>query len=495
MPSPDPLGERLVDLARALRRHGVTVGTSEVADAASAARALGLDDRERLRTGLAATMMRRSADRTVFDQLFDIHFPPAVGHRTGDPADLAPTDTAGARERAAAIREELVEALARGDERQLDRLAARAVAELGRLANESSTGGWSANQTIERLAPQTAIAAALQRARDAGDVTGGSGEGSGGSGEGSGGATGSGGGGAGSAWRPEQLSDRYDRDEIRHRVGAFRRKVETESARRNAEVRGRDRISRYGVRDPLERKDFLLTGKTEAAELHAVIAPLSRKLAAKLAARQRRQSRGTIDIRRTLRAAMSTGGVPVRPAYKRRTRSRADIVLLCDMSGSVAGFSRFTMLLLQSLAGVFRRVRFIGFVNTCDDITELVREAQVGEDISERVAREAQMTRWHGSSDYGAAFEDAVEHHLDAIGPRSTVLILGDARTNGTDPRIDRLRILVSQARYAAWLNPEAERMWDTGDSVASRYAEVVDMHEVRNIEQLRQFVSRLPVG
>ena len=75
------------------------------------------------------------------------------------------------------------------------------------------------------------------------------------------------------------------------------------------------------------------------------------------------------------------------------------------------------------------------------------------------------------------------------------MLILGDARTNGTDPRVDRLRILVSQARYAAWLNPEAERMWDTGDSVASRYAEVVDMHEVRNIEQLRQFVSRLPVG
>lgn len=494
MPSPDPLGERLVDLARALRRHGVTVGTSEVADAASAATALGLDDRERLRTGLAATMMRRSADRAVFDQLFDIHFPPAVGHRTGDAPDLAPTDTAGARERAAAIREELVEALARGDQQELDRLAARAVSELGRLANESSTGGWSANQAIERLAPQTAIAAALQRARDAGDVTGGSGEGSGGSGEGSGGATGSGGGGAGSAWRPEQLSDRFDRDEIRRRVGAFRRKVETESARRNAEVRGRDRISRYGVRDPLERKDFLLTGKTEAAELHAVIAPLSRKLAAKLAARQRRQSRGTIDIRRTLRAAMSTGGVPVRPAYKRRTRSRADIVLLCDMSGSVAGFSRFTMLLLQSLAGVFRRVRFIGFVNTCDDITDLVREAQVGEDISERVAREAQMTRWHGSSDYGAAFEDAVEHHLDAIGPRSTVLILGDARTNGTDPRIDRLRILVSQARYAAWLNPEAERMWDTGDSVAGRYGEVVDMHEVRNIEQLRQFVSRLPV-
>lgn len=492
---PDPLGERLVDLARSLRRHGVTVGTSEITDAASAATTLGLEDRERLRTGLAATMMRRSADRAVFDQLFDIHFPAAVGARTGEGEALPPTDTAGARERAAAIRDALVDALARGDQAELDRLASRALQELGRLSNESSTGGWSANQTIERLAPQTAIAAALQRARDAGDVSGGSGEGSGGSGSGSGGASGGGGGGAGSPWRPEQLSDRYDRDEIRGRVGAFRRKIETEAARRNAEVRGRERIARYGVRDPLERKDFLLTGTTEAAELHAVITPLSRKLAAKLAARQRRQSRGTIDIRRTLRAAMSTGGVPVRPAYKRRTRSRADIVLLCDMSGSVAGFSRFTMLLLQSLAGAFRRVRFIGFINTCDDITELVREAQFGEDISERVSREAQMTRWHGSSDYGSAFVDAVEHHLDAVGPRSTVLILGDARTNGTDPQVDALRELVSRARHAAWLNPERAGMWDTGDSVASQYAQVVDMHEVRNIEQLRQFVSRLPVG
>lgn len=489
MPSPDSLGARLVDLGRALRRHGVNVGTSEVTDAAAVARVLGLEDRERLRAGTAAAMMRRSADRALFDQLFDIHFPAATGGRIGEPDDPEPTDIAGARERAAAIREDLVDALAHADDAELDRLAARALSELGRLSNESSSGGWSANQAIERLAPQTAIAAALQRARDAGDVPGGSGEGSGGSGSGAGGASGGGG-----AWRPEQLSDRFDRDEIRGRVGAFRRRVETEAARRNAEVRGRDRIARYGVRDPLERKDFLLTGKTEAADLQAAIAPLSRKLAAKLAARQRRHARGAIDIRRTLRAAMSTGGVPVRPAYKRRHRSRADIVLLCDMSGSVAGFSRFTMMLLQSLAGVFRRVRFIGFVNTCDDITELVRQSQVGEDISERVSREATMTRWHGSSDYGAAFADAVEHHIDAVGPRSTVLILGDARTNGTDPQVEALRELVSRAKHATWLNPEPARMWDTGDSVASRYAEVVDMHEVRNIDQLRQFVSRLPV-
>nr|WP_221935660.1 VWA domain-containing protein [Janibacter cremeus] len=482
------MGTRLVDLGRSLRLHGVKVGTSEITDAAAAARVLGLQDRERLRAGTAAAMMRRSSDRALFDQLFDIHFPAAVGQRTGEAEAPDPTDTAGARERAAAIRDELVDALARADDDALDRLAARSLAELGRLTNEASTGGWSAHQAIERLAPQTAIAAALQRARDAGNVTGGSGEGSGGSGSGSGGA--SGGGGEGDP----SFSDRYDRDEIRGRVGHFRRRIETEAARRNAEVRGRDRISRYGVRDPLERKDFLLTGTTEAAELQAAIGPLSRKLAAKLAARQRRHARGAIDIRRTLRAAMSTGGVPIRPAHRRRHRSRADIVLLCDMSGSVAGFSRFTMMLLQSLAGVFRRVRFIGFVNTCDDITELVRESRIGEDIRERVSREATMTRWHGSSDYGAAFVDAVEHHIDAIGPRSTLLVLGDARTNGTEPQVDALRELVTRAKHAVWLNPEPVGQWDTGDSVAGRYAQVVDMHEVRTIDQLRQFVSRLPV-
>ncbi|GAB3113733.1 VWA domain-containing protein [Janibacter alkaliphilus] len=486
---PGALGARLVELGRSLRRHGVTVGTSEVADAAAAAHALGLTDRERLRAGVAASMMRRAGDRTVFDQLFDLHFPAALGERAAPEPEIEGTD----RERAEAIRERLVQALADGDEDELERLAALALRELGALANQATMGGWSAGQALDRLAPQTAIAAALERARDAGEVPGGSGEGSGGGGEGGQGATGSGaGGGSGSPWRPERMTDRIDRDEIRGRVAAFRRAVETEAARRNAEVRGRDRIARYGVRDPLERKDFLLTGRTEAAELQAAIAPLSRKLAARLAARQRRSGRGGIDIRRTLRAAMSTGGVPVRPAHRRRHRSRADVVLLCDMSGSVSGFSRFTILLLQSLAGQFRRVRFFGFVNVTDDITDIVRESRVGEDISRQIAEQATLSRWHGSSDYGGALADFAERHLDAVGPRSTVLILGDARTNGTAPRPEALREIVAHAQHVVWLNPEAARQWDSGDSVAGVYGRVVDMHECRNIDQLRHFVTRV---
>lgn len=493
--STDPLAGRLVALGRALRLHGIDAGPSELADAAAVITVLGLDDRERLRSGIAAATLHREGQRETFDQVFDIHFPAAVGARTGVPPlepIARPRDGRAVRARAAALREQLVDALARQDDGALDRLAARAVDELGRVGNDASSGSHSARRALDALAPQTAIAAALRRARDAADaLPGGSGDGGGGS-EGSGsGASGAPGGGPGGAGG-ERLSDRWDRDEMRARVAAFRRRVETEATRRNAEARGTERLSRHGVRPSAERRDFLLTGSAEAAELEALIDPLARRLATRLAARQKRASRGAVDIRRTLRAAMATGGVPVRPVYRRRHRTRPDVVLLCDMSGSVLAFSRFSMLLLRALSGRFRRVRFFGFVNTVDEITEQVRASAPGDDVRALVATTATMARHHGSSDYGTALADMIELWGDALTPRTTVLVLGDARTNGTDPNVDALREIVARSRRVLWLNPEPVGQWDSGDSVASAYSAVVDMHEVRTIEQLRTSVSRL---
>ena len=126
------------------------------------------------------------------------------------------------------------------------------------------------------------------------------------------------------------------------------------------------------------------------------------------------------------------------------------------------------------------------------DSTDIVRDYRVGEDISRQIAEQATLSRWHGSSDYGGALADFAERHLDAVGPRSTVLILGDARTNGTAPRPEALREIVAHAQHVVWLNPEAARQWDSGDSVAGVYGRVVDMHECRNIDQLRHFVTRV---
>ena len=169
-----------------------------------------------------------------------------------------------------------------------------------------------------------------------------------------------------------------------------------------------------------------------------------------------------------------------------------DLVLLCDMSSSVAGFSRFTILLMQALAGQFRRIRIFGFVNVCDEVTDLVLSTPPGSDLTQTLGETARMTRWHRSSDYGSTFADFVDRYLDAVGPRSTVLILGDARTNNTEPRLDALAEIVARAKRVDWLNPEPPSQWGTGDSVAHLYGQIVDMHECANAVQLRQFVMRL---
>ncbi len=464
------------------------MGTTELIDAGQASTILGFEDRERLREAMAATLLRRSGHRQVFDDLFDVYFPAAVGQRaalsnaasdsTAGPGDagnpgrtipVAPVDAASRREAAADLRERLAAALASGDDATVRALAAEVVATLGQLPNQATLGSFSAAQALDALNPQTAIALAESLAQQAGPNRG-----------------------AGSAGAGSGMAAGFSRDELRAEVAAFRRRVEAETRRRNAEIRGTERIARYAVRSPAEQTSFVLAGPEELAELRRAIGPLARQLATRLAARRRLGRGAPIDIRRTLRRSMATGGVPMRPAFQRHTRSRVDLVLLCDMSSSVAGFSRFTIMLVQALAGAFRRVRIFGFVNVVDELTEVVTRAAPGADLSRAFDDVARMTKWHKNSDYGTALVDFAEHHLDAVGHRTVVLILGDARTNHTDPGLDALHAINERAKAVIWLNPEPSRQWDSGDSVAHRYAEIVDMHECRSLGQLRHFVARL---
>lgn len=517
-----PLGRRLVALADAMRRHGVVVGTSDVVDAGHVAGALGLENRERLREGLAAALVRRGEQRGVFDDLFDIFFPAALGRRTaaGDLGaddllaqlpefDAENADAAELRERAKALTELLARALAENDEQALETLAGVVVDEFGRL-RRAGDEGFSANQAIDQFQPNLAVARATEllrehdeylrrlRAEQEADALEGSGGSPGLADEGVG--TSEGGGGAGSGgqaaaplegWQPDPFVQRFDRDEIRTRVAGFRRRIETESRRRNAEIRGRASQATYAVTTPIERRDFSQTYAIDAAQMRRVVEPLARKLAARMAAKRRRASHGRIDIRKTLRASMSTGGVPIAPVYDHRTPNRSELVILADMSSSVSGFSRFTILLMQAMQAQFARVRVFGFVNTVDELTETVRSVGADGDLIEALRGNTRMQRGHRNSDYGMTFVDFVAHHLDAVTPRATLLVLGDARTNSTNPRYDALRTIVDEARHAFWLNPEAESQWGTGDSVATKYAEIIDMHECRAITDLRDFVTK----
>ncbi|MDT7724971.1 MAG: uncharacterized protein QOI21_1547 [Actinomycetota bacterium] len=451
------LPERLVGFVEALREQGIQAGPSETIDAAAALKVLGLQSREHMREGLAAALVRRGGQRSLFDATFDLYFPLGVGapesaRRTGEVADLG------------ALREQLAAALAANDEQAMAQLAGTAVDMFGQYGSGGGTagsGGWSAHQTLDRVQPQTLLVRVLAAIRA-------------GAGE-------------------DEFADRLDRDDIRRRIEGFRGQVRTEARRRAAELRGRERVARHAIPPSADRVEFLSASRTQLAELRRAVYPLSRKLATRLAATRRRSARGQIDLRRTLRRSLSTGGVPLKPSFRRHRPSRPEIVLLCDLSGSVAGFANFTMLLVQALRDQFSKVRVFAFIDSTDEITQLVTSGAADpQELGSRILSEAVLTKWDGHSDYGRALQDFTDNYLSAVGPKTSVLILGDARTNGGDPNLPALRRITGAARHTYWLNPERTGLWSTGDSAARAYEQVVEMHECRNVHQLSRLVTRL---
>lgn len=440
--------ERLTGFVAALRAHGVRIGTGETVDAAEAVAALGFADRGLLREGLAATLLHTPDQRRLFDTVFDLYFPHGVGAPAGESGDRN------------SLRDRLADALAANDRALMGQLAIEAVDGLGGYGSSPGADGWSSYQTLDRLRPQTLLA----RVRDEMRRGGGSG-----------------------------FADRLLEDEIRRRIEEFRGLVAVEARRRVAERRGRDEIARRAVAPTADRVDFLYAGRDRLAELRRTVQPLARKLATRLAARRRRATRGTIDLRRTLRGSLSTGGVPMRPVLRRRRPARPELVLLCDVSGSVSGFSDFTMLLVQALHDQFSKVRVFAFVNRIDEVTGLLELGRADpERLGARILAEARLTGYHGSSDYGVALGEFAERYGAAVGPRTTVFVLGDARTNMSDPNLAALREISARARRLYWLNPEPRPLWGTGDSAAPEYAELVAMHECRNAHQLGALVGRL---
>ncbi|MEU7057233.1 VWA domain-containing protein [Streptomyces sp. NPDC046197] len=443
------MAERLTGLVGALRAHGIRIGTGETVDAGRAIEELGLTDRELLREGLAATLLHGNGQRAVFDPVFDLYFPRGVGAPRGGAADRED------------LRDRLADALAAGDLALLEQLAAEAVDGFGGYGSSPEADGWSAYQTLERIRPQTLLARVRAGVRAHGDDA--------------------------------PFTDRLLDDEIRRRIEVFRRQVGAEARRRVAERRGRDEIARRAVAPSADRVDFLYAGRDRLAELRRTVQPLARKLATRLAARRRRAARGTIDLRRTLRGSLSTGGVPMRPVLRRRRPTRPELVLLCDVSGSVSGFSDFTMLLVQALHDQFSKVRVFAFVNRVDEVTGLLGHGTADPGgLGARIQEQARLTGWHGSSDYGVALGEFDERYGDAVGPRTTVFVLGDARTNMSDPNLAAVRAIARRARRLYWLNPEPRAQWGTGDSAAPAYAGLVGMYECRNARQLGALVSRL---
>ncbi|MFE6051549.1 VWA domain-containing protein [Kitasatospora sp. NPDC056446] len=481
---PADTAARLTALVRALRGHGLRIGPAETVDAAAVLDVLGFADREQMRAGLAAALLRSDGQRQVFDAAFDLFFPLGVGTPEAVRADPPPVPQDPEPPRFGRpdplredLRERLAAALAADDRAAQARLAGEVMEAFGRYGSGRTPGsdGWSAQQALGRLAPETLLARILTALRERAPGTG---PDDGGPDDGG----------------PDDrdLADRVLADEIRRRIRDFRALVSGEARRRVAELHGPERIAERAVAPTADRIDFLYAGRDQLAELRRTVHPLARKIATRLAARRRRAARGRIDLRRTLRRSLSTGGVPLRPAYRLRRPARPELVLLCDVSGSVAGFADFTMLLVQAMSEQFAKVRVFAFVNRTAEVTGLLRNGDDPARLAARILTDAKVMGHHGNSDYGSALGEFAERHLDAVGPRTCLLVLGDARTNHRDPNPDALRLIAARARRVFWLNPEPPALWPTGDSAALAYAAVVEMHPCRNARRLGELITRL---
>lgn len=470
---PGGLAGHLDGFVRAVREAGIPVGISQAVDAAEILTVVDLLDREQLRHGLAAVLLQRAAQRPTYDVLFDLWWPlsdrpagpagpdgddaDAEGEPDGSTLDLPDGDDGDLAE---LMRERLLRLLLDGDDEALRRFARQAVDLLGRGQPSPSGQSFFSYRVLRALSPDTLVAQLLAGLLAEGDRGG--------------------------------LAEQVARQTVRERLAAFRSAIEAEVRRRTAAEKGRDKVAKNAVRPLADQVDFLRAQSADLAQLRRAVVPLARRLAVRLSARRRMGREGRLDFRKTVRASLGTGGVPVVTHHRPRKVHKPELVVLCDVSGSVAGFSHFTLMLTQALREHFTGVRAFAFVDSTDEVTRFFRPGADVADAVARIGREADVVAFDGHSDYGNAFDVFADRWASAVGPKTSLLVLGDGRTNYRPPGLPVLGELVRKSRSAHWLNPEPRRLWGSGDSAADRYGEVIDMVECRNAAQLAEFVTTL---
>src|SRR5579872_4638214 len=474
-----------------LRRAGLPVSMTEHLDAAEAVKHIPLEDREGLKYALAATLVKSSSHWRAFETAFEVFFavrPGGGAGEEGDELDGAEGDTEDSEARGDGGRmpgqghswkgggsgegmtpEELAELLFKSllsaDPAMMNVVARNAVDRYAGMEPGRPVGGtYYLYRTLRNLDLDGVLERLMQQAQA---------------------------GAAGGALT--DLEERLAADEYKARIDKFRRAVETEIRRRLVEDRGAEALAR-SVRKPLpEDIDVMHATREELAMLHRVLQPLSRKLAVRLARKRRHGRKGPLDFRATMRRSLSTGGVPVEPRFRHPRPAKPEIFVIADISGSVASFARFTLHLVYAISSQFSKVRSFVFIDGIDEVTEFFEQS---DDVTEALARintEADVIWVDGHSDYGHAFTVFWERWSEEITPRTSVLLLGDARNNYHASQAWVVQEIRHRARHVYWLNPEPRAYWGTGDSILGEYAvHCDDVFECRNLRQLETFVAEL---
>jgi len=255
-----------------------------------------------------------------------------------------------------------------------------------------------------------------------------------------------------------------------------------------------ERTASLPPKRPLNELDRALpTGPIQdLAAVHRVVAQLKRRLATQGHELKGRKRHAHVDVRRTMRASLETGGVPITLKYRPRRPRRPEIFVLCDVSTSVTSASTFFLSVLHALHDAFRKLRSFVFIERISEVTEVFERERDFRAASEAISKDAGVADISGYTDYGRVWEEFLAEIEDELHPRATVIVLGDARTNGRPPRDDVFAAITARAGRTFWLNPEPRLYWNYGDSVISAYEKHCIAFECWRTDQLEEFVKAL---
>jgi len=398
------------------------VGTAEILDAFAALAAVPWADPADFREALAATIAKSQEDRRVFELLFERFFFRAAEaealereireerrYEGGEQLDLDQ------------LREAIRQAIAQGTDGEMRDAARLAIAAFGRRGEGSGVVGVDVQRIRRTLGLQASGRVA------------------------------------------EGDEPALEREQIQ----AFERHLRRELERALIE-----RTEKLPPSRPLAELDRALPTSPiqDLAAVHRAVAQLKRRLATLGHEQRGRRRASVVDMRRTMRASLETGGVPLRLRYRPKRPRRPEIYVLCDVSTSVTSASVFFLSVLHALHDSFRKLRSFVFIERISEITEVFERERDFRAISEKISREGGVADVSGYTDYGRVWLEFFEEISEDLDPRSTVIVLGDARTNGREPHAEVFAHVAERAGRTFWLNPEPRLYWNYGDSVMAAY-------------------------
>ena len=443
----------IADFVRILRAADIRVSPAETLDAAEIFETIGFDDRSILKYALGQTLAKTEMEKLAFDEAFESYFrlpeetPPSLPfenqeenqHQDGEDApDKSAEQNSGegrpqqgtqesaqqgAQEAGAAsdnANQTLTEMLENQDTAALQAAMQQAATQAGLADARLFTQQGMFSRRIMEAMGLADLEARIRQMNEGGETE-----------------------------EAERL--RAGRAQLFEAVQDF---VERQIAMR---TKNAGRLLRE---DALSRIRLSNLDKSDMKIMRELIRKLAKRLASRHSRRRKKAQRGMLDIRRTMRANVAYDGKLFNLAWRRVKVERPKLIVLCDVSGSVAAVSRFFLMFLYSLDEVMPKTRSFVFSNRAGEITDLLQ----GDDLE--TAMEAALRQYGGgSTDYGMSIMDLAEATLDSVDKKTTVMVLGDARSNYGDPGHLALKEFYERAGRVIFLNPEPETVWDTGDS------------------------------